>query len=77
MTPGRAGDTVHAMGTGSTAQSIVDSLAAEHGWDWLVDALIEEVRTAPGEELAAIGDLVDAVMASLPTGGDTQPRPAP
>lgn len=62
---------------GSTAQSIVDSLAAEQGWDWLVDALIEEVKTAPGEELEAIGDLVDAVMASLPVSDDTEAHPAP
>ena len=60
---------------GSTAQSIVDSLAAEHGWDWVVDALMEEVRTAPGEELAAIGDLVEAVMASLPASGQTHQGP--
>ena len=61
---------------GSTAQSIVDSLAAEQGLDWLVDALIEEVKTAPGEDLGAIGDLVEAVMASLPVSDDTEARPA-
>lgn len=61
---------------GNTAQSIVDSLAAEQGWDWLVGALIEEVKTASGEELEAIGDLVDAVMASLPVSDDSEARPA-
>ena len=56
------------MGSGSTAKSIVDSLAAEHGWDWVVESLMEEVRTAPGEELAAVGSLVDAVLAGLSSG---------
>lgn len=62
------------MGKGNTAQSIVDSLAAERGMAWLVDALIEEVKAAPGEELGAIGDLVDAVMASLQEGRAQPPQ---
>jgi hypothetical protein len=61
------------MGTGNTAQLIVDSLAAEHGWTWVINTLIEEVKTAPGDELAAIGKLVDAAMASLPVTGEHPP----
>lgn len=65
------------MGKGNTntAQLIVDSLAAERGWPWLVDALIEEVRTAPGEDLAAVAKLVEVVMASLPVTGDGNSTP--
>ena len=34
------------------------------------NALIEETRTAPGEELGSIEMLIDAVMADLLLGGD-------
>lgn len=48
-----------------SAPNIIKSLVEEYGWDAVVDALIEEVRCAPGSDLEAIEELLDAVMADL------------
>ena len=54
----------------SNATTIIRSLAREIGYDAVIEALIEETRTAPGEELGSIEMLIDAVMADLLLGGD-------
>lgn len=54
----------------SNATTIIRSLAREIGYDAVIEALIEETRTAPGEELGSIEMLIDAVMADLLTGID-------
>ena len=43
-------------------------MVTEYGWDAIVDALIEEVKWAPGGDLGAIEELLDAVMADLVAG---------
>jgi hypothetical protein len=51
-----------------SAPKIICSLVNEYGWDAVVDALIEEVKWAPGGEIDAIEELLDAVMADLVAG---------
>jgi hypothetical protein len=51
-----------------SAPKIINSLVTEYGWDAIVDALIEEVKWAPGGDLGAIEELLDAVMADLVAG---------
>ena len=51
-----------------SAPKIIKSLVDEYGWDAIVDALIEEVKWAPGGDLEAIEELLDAVMADLVAG---------
>ena len=51
-----------------SAPKIVKSLVGEYGWDAVVDALIEEVKWAPGQDLGAIEELLDVVMADLEAG---------
>lgn len=51
-----------------SAPKIIKSLVSEYGWDAVVDALIEEVRWAPGGNITAIEELLDAVMADLVAG---------
>jgi len=51
-----------------SAPKIIKSLVTEYGWDAVVDALIEEVKWAPGGDLEAIEELLDAVMADLVAG---------
>ena len=48
-----------------SAPTIIASLVHDYGWEAVVDALTEEVKNAPGEELAAIEHLLDAVMSAL------------
>ena len=54
-----------------SAPQIIKSLVTEYGWDAIVDALIEEVKWAPGGDLEAIEELLDAVMADLVAGEST------
>ena len=49
----------------STAATLIQELVAEFGWDEVIDALVEETKTAPGEELGAVEVLLDAVMVAL------------
>lgn len=58
--------------TTSNATAIIRSLAREIGYDAVVQALIEEARTAPGEELGSIEVLIDAVMADILSGVDDE-----
>ena len=51
-----------------SAPKIIKSLVEEYGWDAVVDALIEEVKWAPGGDLGPIEELLDAVMADLVAG---------
>ena len=51
-----------------SAQKVIKSLVNEYGWDAVVDALIEEVKWAPGGDLGAIEELLDVVMADLVAG---------
>lgn len=51
-----------------SAPEIVRSLVDEFGWEATVDALIEEVKWAPGEDLKALEELLDVVMADLTAG---------
>jgi len=57
-----------------SAPHIIKSLVEEYGWDTVVDALIEEVKWAPGGDLGAIEELLDAVMADLVAGEGMEPR---
>ena len=66
--PGRV--TVYAMTY--SAPKIIHSLVTEYGWDAVVDALIEEVKWAPGGDLVAIEELLDAVMTDLVAGEGTR-----
>jgi len=51
-----------------SAPKIIKSLVTKNSWDAIVDALIEEVKWAPGGDLGAIEELLDAVMADLVVG---------
>jgi hypothetical protein len=59
---------VRLFGMTYSAPKIIKSLVNEYGWDAIVDALIEEVKWAPGGELGAIEELLDVVMADLVAG---------
>ena len=51
-----------------SAPIIIKSLVEEYGWDAIVDALIEEVKWAPGGDPGPIEELLDAVMVDLVAG---------
>ena len=48
-----------------SAQTVVKNLVAEFGWEAVVEALIEEVKWAPGQDLGTIELLIDVVMENL------------
>ena len=48
-----------------SAQTVVKNLVAEFGWEAVVEALIEEVKWAPGQDLGTIELLIDVVMETL------------
>ena len=48
-----------------TAADIIAALVADFGYDEVIKALMEESKTAPDDQLAAVEALIDAVMVAL------------